>query len=284
MSEHNLPVLDSTIHYVEEGRGDPIVFLHGNPTSSYLWRNVIPPLVGEGRCLAPDLIGMGKSGKPDIEYRFVDHARYLDGWFDALALDSVTLVVHDWGSALGIYWARRHPERVRAIAMMEPIVETIGWADFPEAMVALFQAFRAPDEGEKLVLEQNVFVEAVLPGAVLRKLTVEEMDAYRAPYLEPPSRLPTLAWPRQLPIEGEPKDVVGIIEDSAAWLAESQIPKLLLTFEPGALVDARAAERLAGRMANLELRKVGPGVHFVQEDCPAEIASAVRDWRRRVLA
>src|SRR5882724_9424119 len=161
--------------YVDEGSGDPIVFLHGNPTSSYLWRNVIPRLAGEGRCLAPDLIGMGKSGRPKIDYRFTDHARYMDAWFDAMNLDRVTLVIHDWGSALGIHWAKRHPRRVAGIAMMEAILRDIPWSEFPQELVDLFRGFRTPEVGEQLVLEQNVFIEKVLPGAVLRKLSAGEM-------------------------------------------------------------------------------------------------------------
>ena len=284
MTEHDLAVLDSKIHYVETGRGDPIVFLHGNPTSSYLWRNVIPLLAGEGRCLAPDLIGMGKSGKPDVGYHLLDHARYLDAWFDALDLRRVTLVIHDWGSALGIYWARRHPERVAAIAMMEAVVEAIGWSEFPEPFVPLFQAFRTPGVGEKLILEENQFIEKVLPGAILRKLSAEEMESYRAPFLDPQTRKPMLAWPRQLPIGGEPKDVVEIIAAGTRWLGEHAVPKLLLTFEPGALITERAARWCKSRMRDLEVQKIGPGLHFVQEDHPEAIGIAVRDWRRRVLA
>lgn len=277
-----LTVLDSALHYLDEGEGDPIVFLHGNPTSSYLWRNVIPVLAGEGRCLAPDLIGMGQSDKPELAYSFLDHARYLDGWFDALDLSNVTLVVHDWGSALGIYWARRNPARVRALAMMEPIVEAIGWDDFIPPLVELFQGFRTPGVGEQMILEANMFVEKVLPAAILRRLSEDEMNVYRAPYLEPRSRKPTLAWPRQLPIAGEPREIIEIIEESATWLAQSPVPKLLLTFEPGALLDAPAVERVRAKVNNLEIRKIGPGLHYVQEDRPQEIGEAVRDWRRRL--
>ena len=280
MAEHDVRVLDSTIHYVEAGQGDPIVFLHGNPTSSYLWRNVIPPLAGEGRCLAPDLIGMGKSGKPDVAYRFVDHARYLGAWFDTLDLRRVTLVIHDWGSALGIDWARRHPDRVAAIAMMEAILEPIGWNQFPEAFIPLFEAFRTEGVGEKLVLEENQFIERVLPGAILRKLAAEEMDAYRAPFPDPASRKPVLAWPRQLPIAGEPKDIVAIIEEGTRWLGEHPVPKLLLTFEPGVLITERSARWCRDRLRNLETKKIGPGLHYVQEDHPQAIAEAVKDWRR----
>jgi len=195
MSEHDLSVLGSTIHYRETGAGDPIVFLHGNPTSSYLWRNVIPRLESEGRCLAPDLIGMGASGKPDLEYRFVDHARYLDAWFDALDLRRVTLVVHDWGSALGFHWAARHPDRIAAIAFMEAIVKPLTWAEWPEKARDVFRGFRTPKVGEKMIFEKNVFIENVLPGSIVRRLSPEEMDAYRAPFLDPASRRPVWRWP-----------------------------------------------------------------------------------------
>ena len=279
--EHDIPVLDSTMHYVETGSGDPIVFLHGNPTSSYLWRNVIPPLAGEGRCLAPDLIGMGKSGKPDLAYHLLDHARYLDAWFDALDLRRVTLVVHDWGSALGIYWARRHPERVAGIAMMEAILRSIPWDEFPKEIAELFRGFRTPGAGEQLVLEQNVFVEQVFPGAILRRLTDAEMAAYRAPFPDAKSRRPVLAWPRQLPLGGEPADIIAVLGESERWLATSDVPKLLLTFEPGVLITEPVARWCETRFRNLTVRKIGPGTHFVQEDHPVEIGDAVKEWRRR---
>ena len=280
MTERDVRALDSSIHHVETGQGDPIVFLHGNPTSSYLWRNVIPRLAGEGRCLAPDLIGMGKSGKPDIAYRFDDHARYLDAWFDALALERVTLVIHDWGSALGIHWAKRHGERVRGIAMMEAILRSIPWEEFPKEIAELFRGFRTAGVGEQLVLEQNVFVERVLPGAILRKLTDAEMAAYRAPFPDAKSRRPVLAWPRQLPLGGEPAEIIAVLGENERWLATSDVPKLLLTFEPGVLITEPVARWCQGRFRNLTMRKIGPGAHFVQEDHPAEIGDAVKEWRR----
>jgi haloalkane dehalogenase len=283
MAEHDVRVLDSTMHHLEEGSGDPIVFLHGNPTSSYLWRNVMPRLAGEGRLLAPDLIGMGKSGRPEGDYRFPMHERYLDAWFEAMKLRKATLVIHDWGSALGISWARRHPDRVAAIAMMEAIVTPIGWEDFPPDFVPLFQAFRTPGAGEQLVLEENKFIELVLPGAIVRKLTDEEMNAYRAPFPTPESRRPMLAWPRCLPIAGEPKDVIAVIEANAKWLGASDVPKLLLAFEPGVLITARTVEWCRANFRSLEVEHLGAGVHYVQEDHPEEIGDAVKAWRRRVL-
>jgi haloalkane dehalogenase len=281
----DISALDSTMHYEEAGAGDPIVLLHGNPTSSFLWRKVIPGMAGEGRVLAPDLIGMGRSGKPDIGYRFVEHARYLDAWFDALALERVTLVGHDWGGGLGFHWARRHHDRVTAMAFMETIVRPTSWAEFPEAAREIFQGFRTPGTGEQLVLEQNMFVEAVLPGAMLHQLTAEEMDAYREPFREPSHRVPTLTWPRELPIDGEPADVVELVNSYDRWLASSEdVPKLLLTFEPGAIMSAPVVRWCQENIAALEVANAGQGIHFVQEDEPDSIARIVSEWRRRVLA
>jgi len=284
MPEHDLSILDSTIHYRDSGAGKPIVFLHGNPTSSYLWRNVIPRLEGDGRCLAPDLIGMGQSGKPAVDYRFVDHVRYLDAWFDAFALSDITLVLHDWGSALGFHWAARNPRRVAAIAFMEAIVKPLTWPEWPEQARDVFRGFRTPGVGEKLIFEKNVFIENVLPGSILRKLTDAEMDAYRAPFVDPKSRTPMWRWPNEIPLEGEPKDVVDIVTAYGKWLGESDVPKLLLAFEPGAILGAELVEYCADHFRNLEVRSLGEGSHFVQEDQPEAIGDAIREWRRRVLA
>lgn len=270
-------ILGTEISYVDVGSGDPIVFLHGNPTSSYLWRNVIPLVEDHGRCLAPDLAGMGRSGPaPDGKYRFTDHVRYLDAWFDALDLtDHVTLIVHDWGSALGFHWARRHPERVRAIAYMEAIVQPRAWSDFPPGRDELFRAMRS-EKGEELVLERNFFVETVLPKSVLRTLDDAEMAAYRAPFPTPESRVPTLVFPREMPIDGSPADVVEIVEDYGRWLAESPIPKLFVAAEPGALLVGRAAE-FARTWPN-QREVIVKGSHYVQEDSPVEIGTAIRDF------
>jgi haloalkane dehalogenase len=205
-------VRSSSMHYVESGVGDPIVFLHGNPTSSYLWRNVIPHLSPVGRCIAPDLIGMGRSGKPEIEYRFFDHVRYVEGFLEALGLRDVTLVIHDWGSALGFDYAMRHPKNIKAIAFLEAIVLPMpDFQAFPDGMRELFTAFRSPDQGRKLIIDQNVFIERVLPNAILRKLSEEEMNRYREPYLEPKSREPLWRWPNEIPIGGEPADVAAVV-------------------------------------------------------------------------
>ena len=273
--------LDTELAYVDTGTGDPVVFLHGNPTSSYLWRNVIPHVAGAGRCLAPDLVGMGESGRaPDGSYRLVDHARYLDAWFDALGLRRVTLVVHDWGSALGFHWARRHPERVRGVAYMEAIVRPVTWAEWPEAARKIFQAMRSP-AGEELVLQKNVFVERILPASVLRGLTPEALERYRAPYREPgESRRPTLTWPRQIPIDGEPADVVAIAEAYAAWLAASPLPKLFVNADPGSILTGAQREfcRTWPNQDEVTVR----GAHFLQEDSPDEIGRAVAAFVRRL--
>jgi len=274
-----LRALDSHLSYVEVGVGDPIVLLHGNPTSSYLWRNIIPRLDGAGRCLAPDLIGMGRSGKaPDGSYRLADHVRYLDAWFDALDLRGVTLVVHDWGSALGFHWARRHPDRVKALVYMEAIVRPLTWAEWPEASRKLFQGLRSP-AGEELILTKNVFVERILPGSVLRGLTAEEMDRYREPFRQPgESRRPTLTWPREIPLDGEPADVVALVDGYAGWLAESPLPKLFVNASPGAILVG--AQREFCRAWPNQQEVTVKGNHFLQEDSPAEIAQAIARFLR----
>jgi haloalkane dehalogenase len=274
-------VLDAELAYVDTGRGDPVVFLHGNPTSSYLWRNVIAQVAPGARCLAPDLVGMGESDRaPAGRYRFEDHARYLDAWLDGLGLSQpLTLVVHDWGSALGFHWARRHPERVRALIYMEAIVRPVTWAEWPEAARRIFQAMRSP-AGEELVLDKNVFVERILPASVLRGLTPPEMERYRRPYREPgESRRPTLTWPREIPIEGEPADVVAIVEAYAQWLAGSPIPKLFVNAEPGSILVG--AQRELCRTWPAQTEVTVRGSHFVQEDSPAEIGRAIAAFLAR---
>jgi haloalkane dehalogenase len=275
-----LHVLDTEMAYVDTGQGDPVVFLHGNPTSSYLWRNIIPHAAQGHRCLAPDLVGMGDSGRaPSGSYRFVDHARYLDAWFDALGLaHDVTLVVHDWGSALGFHWARRHPERVRGLVYMEALVRPVTWEEWPEVARKVFQGMRSP-AGEEMVLEKNVFVERILPLSVLRGLTDEEMAVYRRPYREPgESRRPTLTWPREIPIGGEPADVVAIAEAYARWLAQSDIPKLFVNAEPGTILTG-AQRAFCRRWPNQQEVTVN-GSHFIQEDSPNEIGQAIAAFLR----
>ena len=272
----------TNISYVDTGSGDPIVFLHGNPTSSYLWRNIITHLRSDARCLAPDLMGMGDSGNsPNSSYRFVDHSSVLDSWFDAVGLTSkVTLVVHDWGSALGFHWAKRNPEHVKGIVYMEAIVRPMTWEEWPEASRNLFQGFRSP-AGEEIIIEKNVFVERVLPGSVLRKLTEEEMEVYRRPYIgERESRRPTLTWPREIPIEGEPFDVVQIVSEYAEWLSSSPIPKLFINADPGAILVGAQREFCRSWPNQKEISV--PGQHFIQEDSPDEIGLAIADWYQTI--
>ena len=268
--------------YIEVGSGDPIVFLHGNPTSSYLWRNVIPHLETAGRCIAPDLIGMGDSQKLDDpgpgSYRFVEHRHYLDGLLDALGVESnVTFVVHDWGSALGFDWANRHRNSIKGIAYMEAIVRPVTWDDWPEPAVSLFQNFRSP-MGETMVLEKNIFVENVLPTSVIRDLTDAEKAEYGRPYLEAgESRRPTLTWPREIPLEGEPADVTEIVQNYADWLSASDVPKLFVNADPGTILIG--AQREFCRAWPNQTEVTVTGSHFIQEDSPDEIGAAIADWR-----
>jgi haloalkane dehalogenase len=275
-------VLGAKMAYVDVGVGDPIVFLHGNPTPSYLWRNIIPRLVPFGRCLAPDYVGMGNSGPaPDGNYRFVDHQRFLDAWFEALGLDrNVILVVHDWGSALGFSWAERHRDRVRAIVYMEAIVRPFrSWDEWPGATRAFFQAQRSP-AGEELILEKNLFIEYLLP---LRNIATEAREVYRRHYRTPGlSRMPMLAWTRDLPIAGEPADVVEIVESYARWLSASPIPKLFIDAEPaGFLIGAQ--REFCRAWPNQQVATVS-GSHFVQEDAPDAVGEATARFVAKVLA
>jgi haloalkane dehalogenase len=268
--------------YVDLGEG-PLTFLllHGNPTSSYLWRGVIPHLTDNGRCVAPDLIGMGDSEKlfdpgPD-SYRLVEHRRYLDALLDELDLgDRIVLVVHDWGSALGFDWARRSPERVAGIAYMEAIVRPITWEEWPEGARNAFQRMRS-EEGEELVLEKNFFVDRILPSSILRELTEEEMAEYRRPFAEPgEGRRPTLTWPRQIPIDGEPAEVVEIAQEYAGWLASSDVPKLFVNADPGVILTGAQRETCRGWPNQTEVTV--PGLHFIQEDSAEQIGQAVAEW------
>ena len=273
-------VLDTEVSYVDTGRGDPIVFLHGNPTSSYLWRNIIPYLREQGRCLAPDLVGMGQSGKSATSaYRFADHARYLDAWFEALNLTSnVTLVIHDWGSALGFHRATRYPKQIQAIAYMEAIAMPMRWEDFGE-IESIFRGLRS-EKGEQMVLDENFFVETILPRAILRKLSDQEMTAYRAPFLAREARLPTLVWPRQIPIEGEPADVTAIVESYSKAMSQSALPKLFIVGEPGAIIRGRILEFCRKWPNQTEVTVTG--LHFLQEDAPDEIGRALQQFVKSV--
>lgn len=279
-----IEVLNSAMFYEETGVGTPLVFLHGNPSSSYLWRHVLPRIGEPGRLLAPDLIGMGRSGKPDLPYRFADHARYLDAWFDRLALDGVVLVGHDWGGALAFDWATRHPGRTRGVAFMETIVRPLSWDEFPAGARARFASFRTPGVGETMVLDENVFIEQSLRATVLTGLSDEELEAYRTPYQTRDSRRPLLAWPRAMPLDGEPADVVGRIEAYDDWLAQSEdVPKLLLTFDtsPTLMIGPEMTAWCATNIANLEIEHCGAAGHLAPEDQPEAIAAAIAAWADR---
>ena len=290
MNEHrewpkkHVSVNGKTMAYVEMGVGDPIVFQHGNPTSSYLWRNVMPHLQDQGRCIAIDLIGMGDSDKLEASgperYTFEEHRHYLDGALEALGVShNVTWVIHDWGSALGFDWSNRHRDAVAGIAYMEGIVRPVTWEEWPEAARGVFQGLRSP-AGEEMILEKNVFVERVLPGSVLRSLNEEEMTVYRRPFAERgEGRRPTLTWPRQIPIEGEPAAVHSIVSEYADWLAESSVPKLFVNADPGAILIG--AQREFCRSWPNQDEVTVTGNHFLQEDSPDEIGEAIAGWRRR---
>jgi haloalkane dehalogenase len=279
----NIGVLDSTIHYQDSGSGTALVFLHGNPGSSHLWRNVLPR-VGGGRLLAPDLIGMGRSGKPDIPYAFADHARYLDAFFDALDLAQVVLIGHDWGGALAFDWAARHSERVLGIAFLESIVKPMAWEELSRQARTRSAAIRAPGTGEELVLEQDLFIRQAFTGGVLTPVADEDLEAYLAPYPTRDSRRPILAWARQIPLGGEPAVLVARIEAYDAWLATSTgVPKLLMTFQgsPTLLIGEEMARWCAANIAALEIVACGKAGHHAPEDRPQEIAAAVSAWADR---
>jgi len=275
-------VLGKRIAYVEAGEGDPILLLHGNPTSSYLWRNVIPHLQGKGRVIAPDLIGQGDSEKLPASdgsgrYSFQVAYQYLEGLLEAIGADrKVTLVIHDWGSALGFYWAQQHPAAVRGIAYMEGIVCPVTWEDWPEGARGIFQGFRSA-KGEDLVLQRNMFVDAVLPSSVMRTLGDEEMQHYRAPFSTPDDRQPTLNWPRQIPIGGEPPEMVELVTSYGQWLmGTTDLPKLFINAEPGSILTGRQREYCRSWPNQREVTV--KGTHFIQEDSPVEIGQAVAQW------
>lgn len=279
--ERRRACVDGTeIAYVDTGKGKPVVFLHGNPTSSYLWRNIIPHVEPYARCLAPDLVGFGNSGSaPDGSYRFVDHRRYLDAWFDAMGLtENVTLVVHDWGSGLGFDWARRHQGAVAAIVYLEAIVHPLSWQEWPESAREIFQAMRT-DDGEHMVLDNNVFVEQILPTSMQRELSAEEMAIYRRPFNEAgETRRPTLTWPRELPINGTPSDVVEIINAYARWLEQANVAKLFVNGDPGMILTGDQREYCRSWPNQREVTL--PGAHFLQEDAPRQLGTAIADFVR----
>ena len=275
-----IDVLGKQIAFVEMGEGDPIIFQHGNPTSSYLWRNIMPQLQSLGRCIAMDLIGMGDSekleDKGNMTYSYDTHKKYFDGFLDAIGVESnTTLVIHDWGSALGFDWANDYPQRVKAICYMEGIVQSMEWEDWNEDAKGIFQGFRSP-AGEEMILEKNLFIEAVLPGSILRKLSDAEMNEYRRPFNDKKSRRPTLDWPRQIPLENDPPEICRIVDSYSQWMAENNIPKLFINAEPGAILIGKQREFC--RTWKNQKEVTVKGSHFIQEDSPNEIGNAIFDW------
>ncbi len=280
LSKEFIEIDGKKMAFHQAGEGRSVVFLHGNPTSSYLWRNIIPLVSGNARCIAPDLLGMGDSEKleqiDEDSYRFFQHRHYLDGFLDALGLNNkVLLVVHDWGSALGFDWANRNRNRIAGIVYMEAIVRPVFWKEWPEASVSLFKGFRS-SAGEEMILNKNLFVEAVLPGSILRNLSEEEMEEYRRPFIMPEHRLPTLKWPREIPIDGYPKELVEVVSAYAEWLTVSEIPKLFIDADPGAILTGELREYCRSWPNQTEIKVSGS--HFVQEDSPYEIGEAISEW------
>lgn len=282
---HRIHVLDSFLSFRETGVGSPVVFLHGNPMSSRVWRNVLPHVAGRARCLAPDLIGMGDSGKPDVAYRFVDHARYLDAWFDALALRDVVLVGYDWGGSLAMDWAARHPDRVRGLVVFETFLRPMEWNEWSPKGAELFRALRAAGVGEKMVLEANQFLARSLSNGIRRRIGDDEKAAYYAPYADAASRRPLLQWPREIPIGGEPRDVNAIVTRYDAWLAATPaVPKLLFAFDAPAELQPSPTGSPAmigwarANVAALDVVSLGPAGHHAPEDVPNEMGNAIAAW------
>ena len=268
----------SKIHYVEQGTGDPVLFLHGNPTSSYLWRNIIPYGAQFGRSIAMDLIGMGKSDKPDLEYGFFDHYRYVEGFIEQMGLQNITFVIHDWGSALGFHYAMAHEGNVRAMAFMEAILWPLSWDDLPNDFKMAFRFFRAPVLGWVIISVMNAFIRQVMPQSIVRTLTDEEKERYREPFPTIASRKPVTRWPKEIPIDGKPADVHEAIATNYEKLQQSELPKLLFTATPGGIIDESAAKRAKQQLKNLTVVDIGPGIHYLQEDNPHLIGSELVKW------
>ncbi|MFN3172339.1 MAG: haloalkane dehalogenase [Hyphomicrobiales bacterium] len=280
-------VMGSQMAYVDDGTGPVVLFIHGNPTSSYLWRNVIPFVSDDHRAIALDLIGMGASDKPDINYTFQDHYAHVEGFIEALDLTDITLVLHDWGGGLGTYYATNHTDNVRGVVMMEaaapPALPIPSWDMVEPQTRATFQAFRDPQMGPQIILEQNGFVEQLLPSTILRPLSEAEMEAYRAPFPTPESRQPVLVWPNEIPIEGEPARNVAVMQEIAQWLGASEQPKLYLYASPGLIISPDVAEFIPQVMNNVQTRFIGSGIHYIQEDHPEVIGRNISDWLRDVV-
>ncbi|WP_299425399.1 haloalkane dehalogenase [uncultured Shimia sp.] len=271
------------IHYVDEGEGQPILFMHGNPTSSYLWRNIIPHVLPHGRAIALDLIGMGKSDKPDLAYRFEDHVPYLDGFIEALGLKDVVLVIHDWGSALGFHYARRHPNNVRGIAFMEAVIRPMTWDGFPPDFRIGFKMMRTPVLGWLMISAANMFVNKILPSAMIRKLSATEMAAYRAPFPTVRSRKPLRIWPTEIPINSSPKDVSDVVQNYSQWLGQTDTPMLLFYATPGGTIQEPELTWCRDTIKNLQTVDIGAGIHYLQEDNPHLIGAELAKWLPQVL-
>ena len=276
-----IDVESKKIAYIDEGHGDPIILIHGNPTSSFLWRNIVPELLNSGRVIVPDLIGQGDSEKLPVSdgsdrYSLEVAYKYVDGLLQNIGADNnVTLVIHDWGSGIGFLWAMRNPNAVKGVAYMEAIVKPMSWDDWPEGGVGIFKGFRS-EKGEDLILNRNMFIEGVLPSSVIRELSENEMNAYRAPHLKEEDRQPLLNWPRQIPLEGEPKNVVSLVNDYGAFMSSSNIPKLFINADPGSILLGKQREFCRSWPNQKEVTV--KGIHFIQEDSPVEIGQAVAEW------
>ena len=266
------------MHYIEEGSGDPILFLHGNPTSSYLWRNIIPHLTPHGRCIAPDLIGMGKSDKIASNYRFADHYKFVKSFIEGLELDNITLVIHDWGSGLGFHYGMENEKKIKGIAFMESIIKPVSWSVFPKDFKMGFKLMRAPFIGWFMVSVMNVFLKQIMPKATHRPLDKEVLDTYKSPYPTIQSRKPIRQWPLEIPIDGKPVDVYKIVDQYSKKLQTSIIPKLLLHAQPGGLITQHEVAWCRDHFPNLQIVNIGPGLHYVQEDNPEAIGRAIAQW------
>jgi len=285
LKKQTISINNKNIAYAESGSGDPIIFLHGNPTSSYLWRNITPHLESQGRCICIDLIGMGDSDKLDNpdenSYQFEEHYHYVNAAIESLTNgENTTFVIHDWGSALGFNWCYHNPDSVKGIAYMEAIVKEMTWEDWGDEAKSIFQGFRS-DAGESLVLEKNYFVERVLPGSIIRRLSDEEIEEYRRPFLNPgEDRRPTLSWPREIPIEGQPANVCKIVNQYAEWMQTNDIPKLFINAEPGAITTGRIRDFCRSWKNQTEVTV--KGIHFIQEDSPDDIGKAISTWYKNI--
>lgn len=268
----------SKMHYIDEGAGDPILFLHGNPTSSYLWRNIIPYLVPHGRCIAPDLIGMGKSDKPDIDYRFFDHSKYLEGFIEKLDLSNITVVLHDWGSGLGFHYAMRNESNIKGIAFMESLLSPLKWEDFPRDEKMGFKLFRTSGIGWFMISVMNMFLTKLMPKMIIRKLSTEERDYYKAPFKTIKSRKPVRQWPCEIPIDGQPSDVYELMINYSQKLQESELPKILFSASPGMIINSKAVDWCKKNLKHLEVVDIGEGLHYIQEDNPHLIGEELAKW------